>query len=789
MNSPAHTTARWLLVGMLMLFTGMSAGAETDKADKTLSPYFMVKSDDPDVDRLPLKSTGAEVNIAGVIADVVVTQVYQNEGKRPLEAIYVFPASTRAAVYGMKMTIGERTIVAEIREREKARKEYEAAKQAGKSASLLEQQRPNVFQMNVANILPGDVIRVELRYTELLIPTDGTYQFVYPTVVGPRYSSLPEETAPASEDWVQNPYLPEGKAPTYTFDFTAAISAGMDIEKVTCPSHRTDIRFDGPAEATVRLADEESAGGNRDVILQYRLAGGNIESGLLLYEGEKENFFLLMMQPPERVESARIPPREYIFIVDVSGSMRGFPLDTAKTLLTDLIGHLRPTDRFNVLLFAGASQLMAENSLPATSENVNRATRFIDQQRGGGGTELLPALQRALDLSTETEISRSMVVVTDGYVRVETEAFDLIRNHLGEANLFAFGIGSSVNRFLIEGMARVGMGEPFVVAKPAEAPQKAQKFRRYIGAPVLTGIGLDFDGFDTYAVEPPSIPDLLAERPLTAFGKWRGKPSGTIHLTGITGGGKRHSEKLPVNRYRPKPSHSGLRYLWARHRIALLSDYNQVAGGDARAEEITQLGLEYNLLTAFTSFVAIDNRVRADGEPATVKQPLPLPQGVPETAVGGMAPRMARSLKASPQMNFAAPMAEADSMASSLVSRPAKKKPALPKIEIKHLSDKMVVNGPPSAQALAQIVEDHLPELEACVHQTVARHPGFTGGEGKIKVLIGLNGRATTITLLGITDTLLEQCFADRIRGWRLPEAADGKPYTVTFVLAVTVRS
>ncbi len=176
-------------------FSTISAhGQPMEETNKTLSPYFFVKSGDAGVDQLPLKSNTADVKLIGVIADVVVTQTYKNEGKRPLEAIYVFPASTRAAVHGMKMTIGKRTIIAKIQERKEARRQYEEAKQQGKSASLLEQQRPNVFQMNVANILPGDLIQVELKYTELLVPTDGMYEFVYPTAVGPRYSNQPEET-------------------------------------------------------------------------------------------------------------------------------------------------------------------------------------------------------------------------------------------------------------------------------------------------------------------------------------------------------------------------------------------------------------------------------------------------------------------------------------------------------------------------------------------------------------------------------------------------------------------
>jgi Ca-activated chloride channel family protein len=217
-------TSMLFLMGVLVVTAGFgildhasySFAQEAESADKTLSPYFLVKSDDPTVDQMPLQSTSATVDIAGVIADVKVKQVYKNEGQKPLEAIYVFPGSTRAAVYGMKMTIGDRTIVAKIEKRETARQQYEQAKQEGKSASLLEQQRPNVFQMNVANIMPGDLIVVELSYTELLVPTEGVYEFVYPTVVGPRYSNLPAAAAPGFGKMGRKP-LParRGKAALY----------------------------------------------------------------------------------------------------------------------------------------------------------------------------------------------------------------------------------------------------------------------------------------------------------------------------------------------------------------------------------------------------------------------------------------------------------------------------------------------------------------------------------------------------------------------------------------------
>ena len=629
-------TGIWLsLIFIVFLMASPRALAQPESdEDKNLSPYFFVKSDDPGLDQLPLKSTSAHARISGVIADVVVTQVYKNEGKRPLEAIYIFPASTRAAIYSMKMTIGERTLIAKIAKREEARREYENAKQAGRSASLLEQQRPNVFQMNVANILPGDVIHVEMKYTELLVPTDAVYEFVFPTVVGPRYSN--GETNPR-DHWLSNPYLQQGESPAEAFAMRVDLAAGMPVQQLLCPSHKVGVKYDGPTSASITLDPSERNGSNRDFILKYRLAGGHIETGLLLYKGAEENFFLLMLQPPRRPAEKEILPREYLFIVDVSGSMHGFPLDLSKKLLKDLIGNLRASDKFNVLLFAGASSLMAEESLAASPENLQRALTLIERQRGGGGTELLPALNKAFGIPKAEGYSRTVVIVTDGYVAVEGKAFDLIRTHLGDANVFTFGIGSAVNRHLIEGMARVGMGEPFVITKPEEAGEKARKFRQLILSPVLTRVTVDFRGFEVYDVEPTAIPDVFAERPITVFGKWRGAPRGSIRVTGLSGDHP-FQAVLPVEKAKALENHSALRYLWARHRITLLSDYNLLRPNDERVNEVTTLGLTYNLLTAYTSFVALDSQVRlVDGQAVTVNQPLPLPQGVSHYAVAGAA--------------------------------------------------------------------------------------------------------------------------------------------------------
>ncbi|MBN2495053.1 MAG: VWA domain-containing protein [Deltaproteobacteria bacterium] len=614
----------------IVIFSSPSSAGE----DRTLSPYFLVLSGDPATDRLPLMSTRADVHIAGVIAQVQVTQVYKNEGRSTLEAIYVFPASTRAAVYAMKMQIGQRIIEARIEEREKARVDYESARQEGRTASLLEQQRPNVFSMNVANILPGDEIRVDFEYTELLVPVDKVYEFVYPTVVGPRYSETPESSAPDRERFVETPYQREGEEPLYAFGLDLVLRSGVPIAGIESASHPVAVQMQGVRTARIHLPESREHG-NRDFVLRYSLAGGRIETGMLLYPGPDEKFFLLMMEPPERVEAKDVVAREYVFVVDVSGSMNGFPLDTAKSLMKDLLGDLGADDLFNLVLFAGTGSLFRKRSVSASPGHIEEAIDFLGEQEGSGGTSLLPALRRALDLPRTGGSSRIVVVVTDGYVDVEKEAFELVRAHLDEMNLFSFGIGSSVNRFLIEGMARAGMGEPFVVLRSEEANEAADRFRAYIERPLMQGIRLGFEGgFDAYDIEPAAIPDLFAARPIIVAGKYRGEPRGVAVVRGHVPGEELEG-RLALAQADRSEDNRALRTLWARQKIMQLSDMNRNQYDAALVQRVTELGLKYGLLTDYTSFVATDSVVRADGTRAeTVKQPLPLPRGVGGLAVG-----------------------------------------------------------------------------------------------------------------------------------------------------------
>ncbi|MEJ8857154.1 VIT domain-containing protein [Variovorax robiniae] len=634
---------------------------------KTESPYFFVKSDSPDTDRLPLKATEVNVHVSGVIADVTVTQTYRNEGQRPIEARYVFPGSTKAAVSGLNVRLGDRLITAQIREKQQAQIEYNTAKAEGKTAALLEQHLPNVFQMNVANILPGDDVKVELHYTELLVPNAGNYQFVFPTVVGPRYHSPLAD--PTATKWVAQPTLRAGVAPNTTFKLKVAIDTPIGIQEIRSATHAIDVKKgDEDKHADIALTASNEPANNRDFVLDYRLAGEKIQSGLMLFKGQDENFFLAMIEPPKSVAASAISPRDYIFVVDISGSMHGFPLDTAKTMLERLIGGLRPSDTFNVLLFSGSNRMLSPKSVPATRANIEQALATINKYQGGGSTELVPALKRAYAEPKPDNVSRSIVVVTDGYVDVESQAFDLVRKNLGKANLFSFGIGSSVNRHLMEGLARAGMGEPFIITDPIQAPEQAARFKRMVESPVLTHVKATFGNLDVYDVEPSALPDVLGERPVIMFGKWRGEAKGRVIIEGRAANGPYRQEvAIDAN---TRQDTAALRTLWARHRIAALSDQESLEPTDVIAKRITDLGLRYSLLTQYTSFIAVDKVVRnpAPQNTASVDQPQPLPKGVSELAVGG-APTLGAEVPSTPEPEMLGAVAVVLSMLAMLRRR------------------------------------------------------------------------------------------------------------------------
>ncbi|MCB0766472.1 MAG: VWA domain-containing protein [Flavobacteriales bacterium] len=616
------------LLLLVVLGACSSSFAQQESETRSQAPHFIVRDSTgtpiAGID-LPQIATSADVRIVGTIASVTVHQTYRNDHATTLQAEYVFPASTRAAVHGMTMRVGDRVIEAKVKEREAAKQEFMEAQKAGKKASLLEQHRPNVFQMSVANITSGTSVDVELRYTEHIVPEEGVYEFVYPVVVGERYNGGPNAT---QENWTTNPHtltlqddFPKARP---RFTFKASIDSPLPLKDVVVPTYPCAITFPDLNRAEIELRTGTGIhDNNNDLVLHYRLADDAISTGLLTGSSGGENFFLLMAEPPQRVQSGQVVPREYVFILDVSGSMNGYPIEVAKRMMKRLFQDLRPQDRFNVLLFAGGSQLYADRSPQATPEELQRAFVFIAEQTGQGGTELLPALERAMRIPRTEGMSRSIVIVTDGFVAVEREAFALIRGTVGDANVFPFGIGSNVNRYLIEGLARAGQGQPFVVVGQGEVDMVAEKFARYVASPVLTDIHVSYEGLAVDDDAPVRVADLFAQRPITIFGRYDGKARGSIVVRGTTTNGP-FERRINVGSATPATDGEALRYLWARNTIASLDDDQQAGNDEALKARIIDLGLQYNLLTRFTSFIAVEEDQERDAStmpPGAVPEP------------------------------------------------------------------------------------------------------------------------------------------------------------------------
>lgn len=599
-------------------------------AQKTESPYLEILTPNAVI---PLKSTKANVKISGNIAHVHIAQTYQNTGNTPIEAKYLFPLSTQAAVHKMQMTIGNRTINAQIFEKQEAQRVYDKALKEGKRAAKLDQQRPNVFQMNVGNILKSDLVTIDIYYTEMLVPLAGSYEFVFPGVVGPRYTG--EQTS--GETTFSQPYTKKGVADTFDYDINVQINSGIPIADVSSNTHDIKVHYPITRKAEVSLTSANQNPSNRDFILKYSMRGKEIQSGLLLYEENDEQFFAYMMEPPKASVNMQTTAKEYLFVVDVSGSMNGYPMEVSKKLLRNLLVNLPQTDHYNILFFAGGSSTLASKPLPCTPENIQKGINFLSNIRGGGGTNLLSALKKAYALPRMDKTSaRSMVVITDGYVSIEREAFEMIEKNLGQANVFTFGIGAGVNRYLLEGMAKVSNSESFIATGKNEADAVAEKFRNYIKSPLLTQIRIKADGFNAYDVTPSSIPDVFASRPILVFGKYKGGAKGTLTITGQTGNGVFQKE-FNIADGILSSDNEALKYLWARKKIERLDDYKR-RFGDKTKQEVIKLGLQYNLVTQYTSFVAVDHEVvNKNGKRTTVKQPLPMPKNVNNSAVGAEA--------------------------------------------------------------------------------------------------------------------------------------------------------
>lgn len=618
-----------------------------------VGPYFQ---DGPEVMcdvPVPLTHTDVDARIDGYVSGVRVTQRFENPFSETIEALYVFPLPEDAAVSDFVMTIGERRIRGVVREREQARQVYEEARRQGHTASLLTQERPNVFTQHVANIEPGKGIDVTMTYFNTLAYHDGWFEFVFPMVVGPRFNpprdlrhrpfhdgvgSVARGAAGASRQGTELQYLRPQERSGHDIAVKVAIDAGVPIESLECRSHQVNVlgSSEGGHRATVALSPLDSVP-NKDFVLRWRVAGERLKTAMLTQVTEKGGFFTLMIVPPSDLKYVERAPTEMVFVIDCSGSMDGEPLAQARRAVVHAIRSLRPEDSFQVVNFGETASLLGERSLRATWDNVKRGIDHVESLRAGGGTYMVNGLRAALGFPHDPRRTRFVCFLTDGFIGNEPEVLGELKKHLGESRVFSMGMGSAPNRHLLEEMARLGRGAAAHVGLQDDAASVMGMFMDRATHAALTDVRIDWGGLEVDEVFPPRTPDVFVGRPVMVTGRFRGAGATTVTVSGRAGaGGERVPILVPVvvgedEGLGEAGARRALAAVWARQKIAHLG---RRAIGDGERDEwfegqITRTALDHGLMSAFTSFVAVDSLTRTAGPIGrTVEVPVPTPEGV-----------------------------------------------------------------------------------------------------------------------------------------------------------------
>ena len=610
----------------------------------------------------PLKHTDVKADISGFISRVVVTQEFSNPSAEKIEAVYTFPLPQDAAVDDMTIQLGGRTIRGLIKRREEAAAIYQKAIAQGHTAALLDQERPNIFTQSIGNIPAGADVQVTISYLARLKYEDGGYEFVFPMVVGPRYIPGAKAIGHQGGGWAPDtnrvpdaskitpPVAPPGTRAGHDISIALTLDAGVPIQHLRSPSHSIDTDRTGPNSAVVRLRSASEIP-NKDFILRYDVAGAAIAEGVLTHTGKPsptvaaispagmsvrtDGYFSVVIQPPDRIPESDVTPKELVFVIDSSGSMDGFPIEKSKRLIDYAIDGLYPGDTFNVIKFSGDTAVLFDEPVYPTADNVRQAKQFVDSNWGGGGTEMMKAIRAALAPSDSSDHMRIVVFLTDGYVGNDMEIISEIQKH-PNARVFAYGIGSSVNRFLLDKMAEAGRGAVEYVSHQQddkEAEAAAHQLYERLRAPLLTDISLDFGSLPVTDVYPRQIPDLFSAKPVIITGRYTAPAKGSIRLTAKRAGTP-YEREIAVSLPDREQDNQSLASLWARDKIddLMSQDWNGLQQGTMRdnlRQQITQLGLDYRLMTQFTSFVAVEEQVTTDGgTPKHIQVPVELPDGV-----------------------------------------------------------------------------------------------------------------------------------------------------------------
>src|SRR5438552_9956544 len=649
-------TARPLTMAMAVLTAFLLGGGPARAEEKPIPGSGALDAIGPGGKPLgacPLRHTEVAVEISGFVARVTVTQLFASRFTEPVEALYSFPLSDRAAVDAMSMRTGERTIRGEIKRREEARRIYEAARKAGQVAALLDQERPNIFTQTLANLMPGATVEIRIEYVEPLVFRDGTSEFSFPTVVGPRFIPgaptgqagtgwAPDTTRVPDASRITPPVTPEGTRAGHDIGISVDIDAGVPILDVVSPLHEIDVERPDANQARVHLRDQAEIP-NRDFVLRYAVAGDEVRSGYLVHRDGNEGYVTFVLLPPKRVTPETAAPKEMIFVIDRSGSQAGLPLEKAKETMRWILDHMNPNDTFQIVDFGSTANVLFPTPEPASPEMKRAARAHIDALEANGGTMMAEAVRTVCALPADRNRLRIVTFMTDGYIGNDFDVIDLVRSLRGSSRWFSFGAGNCVNRFLLEGLARAGGGEVDYILLNDAGEAVAKRFYERIAAPALTDVRLEFRGLDVVDVFPTAPSDVWDRRPLIVHARYRQAGEGQVVLSGFRQG-KPDKQVIDVTLPARATGNGALASMWARARVDDLM-WRDLAGlqsgnfPEALREEIVQVALAHRLMTQFTSFVAVEDRVvNEGGTQRTVTVPVEMPQGVRYDGIfGGVA--------------------------------------------------------------------------------------------------------------------------------------------------------
>lgn len=614
---------------------------------------------------LPLKHTDVNASVAGYIASVHVTQQFHNPFAEKIEAVYQFPLPQDAAVSAFVMTVGPpddpRRIRGIVREKEEAEQLYAAARAQGFNASLLTQVRPNIFEQKVANIEPGQQIDIDITYFNTLSYADGWYTFVFPMVVGPRFNppysddpvrAVPRGAKPTRDErglqasGTDIAYLRPDERSGHDIALSLHIDAGVSIEEARCLTHV--VATESPEDHVLQI--DLAAGDripNKDFVFAFKVAGDRMKSGLVTHvrpggNPDGDGYFTFMLYPPAGLDALQRQPMEMVFVLDCSGSMRGEPMNQAKTAIRRALRHLGPDDTFQVIRFSNDASALGDRPLPATPRNIERGLRYVNELEGGGGTMMIEGIKAALDFPHDRSRFRVVTFLTDGYIGNETDILRAIHAKLGSARIFSFGVGSSVNRYLMERMAKAGRGAAAYLLPGDSANDVMDLYFARISRPAMTDVQIDFGNMRVQETYPSQTPDLLVGRPVIITGRYApgNGELGTIRITGRAG----HQDlAITFDTADGAATHEALAQVWARRKIADLMDRMAHAENQHQSEQqalrqaVLDTALGYQLMSQYTAFLAVDaSRITEGDHGTTVTQPLPMPEGVRyDTTVGG----------------------------------------------------------------------------------------------------------------------------------------------------------